>query len=637
MGKITKKINISELIVVLLMLLGCGGISTGDYLSGEFVSKNSVAPTTVLPYENQRIYSSESVLQWSPQSMVLNYEVEVSLTPDFSRQIQGSPFIVEAPDSFLTLSNLDARKYYWHVKADRGQFSQTASFDVFDDSIYVYSPDGIIPDNSGKLGNISSPFQTIQGAISESVRQTMLRGETVNKIKIAAKVNSQGQNVPYSESVNLVENVVLYGGYRGVDSNGINDFSESTRNIQGNKTIIKGIGSVESGYSFAILASGIVGVNTTQLDGLYIVGENNNSAGLYIKDSKGILVTNCSITGSDITNSSSAAVQISSSSSSGNPITSNVIIKNCTITAGKPVYGACSGIYTTPGVNVTLQDSSIISNNPYDWKSPSTSTYGFYNQGNSTVKNSIITSGASTQSYGVMSTNFLNSALTIDNSIIISSGCIDETYFFNSSTNSTSSSSLYLFYDSTPTNKCTINITNSVLRAAGAGIVTGIILNCNADLSLYNNTIIADATRGVYYTSSSYTARFNKGNIQNLLNNIFISFGVVSNSYGCYIDAAVTEQATNNGGNLYFARSGLFKTNSLNPTDNTIPTGTDVSHFFSNEESNDFRVGSEFYSFVKDCGLNNSKINYLVNSNYTATIDNIIDIGIVDRGFHCLK
>jgi hypothetical protein len=369
--------------------VGKDGISAkfeGFNISSVFVS----TPPDILAPENEQkiinVSQKSTTFVWTPKFGASDYIIEIarddgSAEPFISQSnhIDGSPFTVEAenedepPLTYLEINIPDAYTYKWRVRADitnEGDWSRIkddsgndvyASFHAFDDAVYVYcSSAETACDDSNKIGNKSSPFQTINTASA-----------TAKAMNLVAKVATRGDNAYYNELVSLIGDVKLYGGYLAPD---FKEEERDTHPVSGNITTIKQQGI------YTVVGMNIIGMETV-LDGFTIHGGiQGNPYALYLYNSSNIVIRNCFIQLGDMYNSAGYAVYNKSS---------NTVFLNNTV-KGPKLTGTC--LASSFAVSNESSDSQFFNNVLLAGDiCEMGSSYGIYNnKSNSMIVNNII-------------------------------------------------------------------------------------------------------------------------------------------------------------------------------------------------------------------------------------------------------
>ncbi len=160
-------------------------------------------------------------LSWTAKSGADRYTLEVFSDRAMTEPVPGSPFSVSASDNFTNVVLPAAGVYWWRVRVsapDSGQYSEPTSFDAREDCLYVYFPydpdhPAARPDDTGRTGNIDSPFQSINRAITDADRY----GISTIKVATRGRLNPYdplSDFAAYTEHFMFLPGIVLKGGYR---------------------------------------------------------------------------------------------------------------------------------------------------------------------------------------------------------------------------------------------------------------------------------------------------------------------------------------------------------------------------------------------------------------------------------------
>jgi hypothetical protein len=267
LARLTRNWFSTALLMLGLLMAHCdGNTATADLLNGDFAnSLSDTTPPNILSPIDASTTGLTVVLAWTSKSGAATYTIDVATDSSFTNIIPGSPFTVDAPSTTYTLTLTEGNSYYWRVRADttEADLYGNASFNALDNIVYVYCPAGTTCDDTGAIGHVANPFQTIAGGLAEADRLGK------SEVRVAARDTS---GTPYEEVIVLREAVNLFGGYSS-------DFT--SRNTTTYSTV------VASSSDFVVFAQNIF--RTTQVDGFVFI----NTADGY-QTTYGVKTDNCS-------------------------------------------------------------------------------------------------------------------------------------------------------------------------------------------------------------------------------------------------------------------------------------------------------------------------------------------------------
>ncbi len=166
------------------------------------------APEPLSPVAEALVRPASVDLAWTPRAGATGFTVELATDAAFSEPLQRE---VGADASNVTLDAAELElglHYYWRVRSSLSDWSQVATFEVFDDIIFVYCPEAADCAARGS-GALNDPFTTIGAAISAAVRAG------VGQVRVASRCSSSPSscNTAYHELVTMADGVDLLGGY----------------------------------------------------------------------------------------------------------------------------------------------------------------------------------------------------------------------------------------------------------------------------------------------------------------------------------------------------------------------------------------------------------------------------------------
>lgn len=259
--------------------------STATFV-GAGVPPDRAPPQLLQPATGARLIGPSVTFAWSRPARATSYRLEVALDAAFTTVVHSVPALsVETAQVTLT----EAVRYYWRVRADvtaEGSYA-SGSFDLMDDTVYVYCDDDLLCDPTSAVGNKTKP------AVSVSQSLALAQSLGLHTIKIA------GRPTPYSEGPLAIDGgLSILGGFSP-------DFS--VRDAAAIPTTLTGL--APTFITLAALDSPVT------LDGLRIVGldigTGLDSTAVLVFDA-GALVTikDCEITGGEVTGGTSRAMQV---------------------------------------------------------------------------------------------------------------------------------------------------------------------------------------------------------------------------------------------------------------------------------------------------------------------------------------
>ena len=177
--------------------------TTSDtYFFGFGATPNRDPPDALAPLTTESVPMGEVVLVWSPRTLTFSYTVEVAETPTFTNAVT---YVLPANQTSLTITVDKPITYYWRVRGDvtsAGEYGQSF-VDVRDSVIYVYCEPGVVCDDTGRVGNRSKPFRTVNRGMTEAAAQGL------TEVLIAGR----GPGEVYDEQLALIPGINLRGGY----------------------------------------------------------------------------------------------------------------------------------------------------------------------------------------------------------------------------------------------------------------------------------------------------------------------------------------------------------------------------------------------------------------------------------------
>lgn len=207
--------------IAVFIFVHCSGTSTEQLLGGQFGNLDSTPPTVISPADGTKIKGLSASLAWATKAGASRYNVEIASDAAFTQPIAGSPFLSDTSSLIVQLP--DAYTYYWRVRANTtaaGKYSAPTRVHMLGDAILVYCPSAQSTcSNSGKTGNKSSPYESIQESLAEA-----------KTLGVEVHVAARGGTAYYNEPIILVSSIQLKGGYSA---------SDWSRNIDANITEIK--------------------------------------------------------------------------------------------------------------------------------------------------------------------------------------------------------------------------------------------------------------------------------------------------------------------------------------------------------------------------------------------------------------
>lgn len=254
-----------------MICLYCGGTSSQELLEGNFLRANAAAIDLISPVDGSAI-DPLTPFSWSGRIGVGAYILELSESSDFSspivlKTVSQTSSIISFGDT-TTGGNIDAKRYYWRVKAkvQSGNDLTSKAFLVYlldRNVVYV----NVNSPATVEKGNKDAPFKVLQSAID------------------FAKLNSipevHAASGTYNEEINMKSGIAIRGGYSG---------SDWSRNISSNVSIIS------APIDRAIIFSNIPtdALTTTIVDGFSIVATSSSytNYGVYFSQSAGTVSNN---------------------------------------------------------------------------------------------------------------------------------------------------------------------------------------------------------------------------------------------------------------------------------------------------------------------------------------------------------
>ncbi|HOW82328.1 MAG TPA: hypothetical protein PK573_07205, partial [Spirochaetota bacterium] len=404
-----KKQLIHILATAALIITACDNTSTTTLLNGDFLPADTSLPNILSPEEGDTVLNLTADLRWTAKEGAEYYSIEVAIDEAFAQQITGSPFTVEVPNTFYKLTLPSAGTYYWRIRASVTASGQYASsyFDAKEDCLYVYFPYDAAdpdakPDDTGKTGNLDSPYQTINRALAEAYRLG------ISKVRVASRGEiSAGNFAAYEEYFVFREGVSVQGGFNA-DFSERHDFSTGLENNPYETRL-------EGKYSQSIKIEEIY--SPTLIEGLSI--KTTKGMGLNIQNCGIDLIIRFCLIVSEMSYGGSTGLYILNSSSR--------IVKNLIKSSNNVELGLTAGLENIGGdpeiINNCIISGSMVNNGGY--------SYGVHNDGDCILINNTIISGVTSYagsentatSTGLYSTD-TNNPVVINNIIIT----IDENY-----------------------------------------------------------------------------------------------------------------------------------------------------------------------------------------------------------------
>lgn len=218
-----KKQLIHILATAALIITACDNTSTTTLLNGDFLPADMSVPNILAPADGAAVIDADLVtdevevlLSWTGKSGAESYTVEVFSDDALTAHIPGSPFTVPAPETSVSIEVPSAGTYFWRVRASvtaAGLYSDYRCFKALEDCLYVHFPydpadPDAKPDDTGKTGNIDSPYQTINRAMAEAYKLG------ISTVKVASRGEiSAGNFAAYEEYFSFKDGVSLQGGW----------------------------------------------------------------------------------------------------------------------------------------------------------------------------------------------------------------------------------------------------------------------------------------------------------------------------------------------------------------------------------------------------------------------------------------
>lgn len=226
--------------VVTSILFHCSGTTTDQLLTGQFGNLDTTAPSIISPVDGTKLKGLSANLVWAAKSGASRYTVEIATDAAFSQPIANSPFSSSATSLLVQLP--DAYTYYWRIRANTtevGKYSAPTRVHMLGDSILVYCPSTQSScSNTGKTGNKSAPYESIQESLAEA-----------KTLGVEVHVAARGGTAYYNEPIILVSSIQLKGGYSA------NDWA---RNIDANVTEIRHTAATTVYASYLSLPAALV-------------------------------------------------------------------------------------------------------------------------------------------------------------------------------------------------------------------------------------------------------------------------------------------------------------------------------------------------------------------------------------------
>ncbi len=331
---------------------------------------DSSPPDPILPPWGTRLFGASSVtLRWGARAGAASYQVEVAYDAGFIQQAPGSPYTVAAPATELKVSLSEPVTTYWRVRADITSTDAygASMFEVMGDTLYVFCIAAEVCSDSGRAGNITNPYATINRALADA------KEHGIGRVEVA----DRGAGAAYEELVLLQDGVSMYGGY-----------SESFASLD-----------PDSGaYVTAIHSDGVATVygedisNPTTLDRLTLLGGNSGVVHtVELLRSPAILLSRCDVGGGVATQESVGVRLLESGRGSTSKPT---LLDNVVVASDAAVLSA--GIYADNSDSV-LQGNTVVGGVASGYQGLS---YGVYATGGVALLDNTVTGGASSQSSG---------------------------------------------------------------------------------------------------------------------------------------------------------------------------------------------------------------------------------------------
>lgn len=517
--------------ILMALLTACSGVSTDEYLNGDFINiAISQNPTNLIDPTNKSVLSENPTFIWTYLDGAKSYTVQISDKSDFSNLVLDKTFANPSTTTYtlnnvdlIGISQLDAIQYYWRVIAhyeDKAVNSVTFNFYMLgQDAVYVDVNSSASISNGSKI----APFKTIQSGIDKAFETRK------SKVYVAKGTYSETKII-------MRENVSIFGGYEA--TNWTRDININTTTIEAVENIViycnSTITSVTTIDGFTLQTNNdttnygifLNGGSPTITNNTINAGDGTYSYGIYASSSSAVIQNNTINAGSVGSGGYSYAIynyssspNISNNTLDGgtggsysygitNETNSSPSISNNTITGG-------SGLTISYGIYSRNGSSPSISNNTISGGTGG-SSYGIYNTNNSSpsISNNSITGGnASGSSYGI--SNLFSSSPSISNNRITGGRGISNSYGINNSSSSPTISLNTITGGSTGTNSCGIynsssspTISHNTIHGGKDGTFSySIYNNIFSAPSISNNTIASGSGSLLTYSIyDSYSA-----------------------------------------------------------------------------------------------------------------------------------
>lgn len=500
------------LVATVLVLVGCQGFSSHDYLDGKFIDFDT-EPVDLHAPSNNSVVSANPKLSWSKRNGSSKYLLEISGKPDFSNLLLAK----KTPSTTYELNNddligigaLDTASYYWRITAEYVTGIQIVSrpfvFHVLKGTVIYVN----LNTTGSQIGNKTYPYKSIQAAIE---RANELR-DGITTLAYDVYV-AQGT---YIEELNMRPGISIYGGYEPVNWN---------RNIASNVTTINATTDTTIRVGPTITATHTA---TTRIEGFSITGSSNSGSNYGISNLSG----NPTISNNIINISNGFGYGIDNDESS-NPVISNNTINGTVlgirnqnnsspVISGNSITGGNYGIENGSGSSPTITGNTIVAGttgirilggSPQILDNSVTATNGGIlsnrtgidiNSSSPTISRNVIIGGNGTSiNYGI---NIVGSAApTITNNLILGGSGSGSNRGIQYATSGTPGAAL---------------IANNTINGGTVDPATGILLNASAvstNLTIRNN-IIFNSTNINSYCIFENTANADPTLFQN--NNLF--------------------------------------------------------------------------------------------------------------------
>lgn len=404
------------ILVSLGLLSSCTAITTTQQLlDTDFTNGLDRNPPTIITPVNKGIaLNGAATISWTARLGAKSYLLQVAESPDFTKQVSGSPFSVSAPTTTLEIKFNKSITYYLRVRSNlmvSDQYGATSQVDALSDTVYVYCSDSATCGDSTvyQSGSLTHPYTRINDGVTNA------KAAGIPYVKVATR-----QTLTYDESINMADGIRLMGAYSS-------DFL--SRSTSTNLTKVR-----STGVS-ALIANQITSASVIEGFQLDVTGTTANYTLLIIASNSNLTVQRNKILGNNYAGAVSIAVGLlgAGATTGTGPIveannilggsgqasygiyleTSSPIIRNNIIESGTASVIDSDGISCSAG-QPTISNNSIIANNA------ASKTVGIYAVGSCApvVVNNIIFSRAGTNRYGYYEGDTSGDPLSFQNNVI---------------------------------------------------------------------------------------------------------------------------------------------------------------------------------------------------------------------------